>query len=324
MTTTDDARNNPRGVAIIGDPGRAAIAVPEGLPPTEAWPPDIAASEYAVGGITIRAASLRGVQHRHQRPGHQSAPRQDAFGIGSSADRRVIVAMVCDGVGDLDYSHEAANHVCNSLPWKILQGLGWQDAIFEVNNELVAMANSRKGDVAVGKGTMATTMMSATISYEASGYNVHLAWVGDSEAWSLDDNGAWVKLAPVEGRRLDTGITTGRTSALPSSAPTLTERDIFLTSGRIILMSDGVGTPLMMNTDIQETLGEWWKSPPNPFMFAAQVGFARMSFMDDRTAVGIWLTEAEKVGEETPYQDASAPADSSQNSTTEASQCLRP
>ena len=33
--------------------------------------------------------------------------------------------------------------------------------------------------------------------------------------------------------------------------------------------------------------------PPDPFTFAAQVGFARKSHMDDRTVVGIWPSPGE-------------------------------
>jgi len=60
-------------------------------------------------------------------------------------------------------------------------------------------------------------------------------------------------------------------------------------SGTIFLMSDGVGTPLAMNTEVQTTLANWWKNPPDPFTFARQVAFARKSFVDDRTVIGIWL-----------------------------------
>jgi hypothetical protein len=31
--------------------------------------------------------------------------------------------------------------------------------------------------------------------------------------------------------------------------------------------------------------------PPDPYTFAAQVGFARKSHIDDRTVVGIWSAE---------------------------------
>ena len=44
-----------------------------------------------------------------------------------------------------------------------------------------------------------------------------------------------------------------------------------------------------MSTEVQKTLAEWWGSPPDPYTFVQQVGFARQSFMDDRTAVGIWI-----------------------------------
>jgi hypothetical protein len=49
-----------------------------------------------------------------------------------------------------------------------------------------------------------------------------------------------------------------------------------------------VSNPLKWSHDVQEVLAGWWMQPPDPFTFAAQVGFARKSHMDDRTVVGIW------------------------------------
>ena len=53
-------------------------------------------------------------------------------------------------------------------------------------------------------------------------------------------------------------------------------------------MSDGVGNPLSYGPDVRAALAQWWARPPDPFTFAAQVGFAKRTHIDDRTAVGIW------------------------------------
>ena len=42
------------------------------------------------------------------------------------------------------------------------------------------------------------------------------------------------------------------------------------------------------------TLAAWWARPPDPLTFAAQVGFARKTHVDDRTVVGIWPDESDE------------------------------
>ena len=61
--------------------------------------------------------------------------------------------------------------------------------------------------------------------------------------------------------------------------------------GALFAMSDGVGNPLAWSTEVRATLAQWWSRPPDPLSFAAQVGFARKSHVDDRTVVGIWPDE---------------------------------
>jgi hypothetical protein len=58
--------------------------------------------------------------------------------------------------------------------------------------------------------------------------------------------------------------------------------------GALFAMSDGVSNPLAWSAEVRDTLASWWACPPEPLAFAAQVGFARKSHIDDRTAVGIW------------------------------------
>ncbi|HEY6789398.1 MAG TPA: protein phosphatase 2C domain-containing protein, partial [Trebonia sp.] len=86
----------------IGSPGRAALEVPDGPPPALIGPSDIEVSAASLPGIAIRAASVRGVQHRAQH-----TVRQDAFALGQFGGT-VAVAVVCDGVGSLERSDYAA------------------------------------------------------------------------------------------------------------------------------------------------------------------------------------------------------------------------
>ena len=270
----------------IGPPGRAANEIGGGVPPAEPWPPDIAASEYEVGPFTVRAGSVRGILHRHPR---NSEPRQDAYGLMYDQRTRTLIVVVCDGVGEFRYSHEAAAHVCRELPWYYLKSGSWNSAFFEANNSLMRLVESWPGSTGRDNGLMATTAVAAAVSAGDSGISGEIAWVGDSQAWVLDDESVWHLVAPVRSDQPDTEVVAGHTRALPSGC--LSVHTIPWPPGgrRVFLMSDGVGTPLEMSTEVQKTLAEWWGSPPDPYTFVQQVGFARQSFMDDRTAVGIWI-----------------------------------
>ena len=81
---------------------------------------------------------------------------------------------------------------------------------------------------------------------------------------------------------------------LPSADGSCSSRELIVPGGAIFLMSDGVGNPLRWSTEVQETLAEWWRQPPDPFSFAAQVAFARRSHTDDRTVIGIWPDGADR------------------------------
>jgi len=175
-------------VIAIGPPGRAANEIGGGVPPAEPWPPDIAASEYEVGPFTVRAGSVRGILHRHPR---NSEPRQDAYGLMYDQRTRTLIVVVCDGVGEFKYSHEAAAHVCRELPWYYLKSGSWNSAFFEANNSLMRLVESWPGSTGRDNDLMATTAVAAAVSAGDSGISGEIAWVGDSQAWVLDDESAW-------------------------------------------------------------------------------------------------------------------------------------
>ncbi len=96
----------------IGDPGRAAERIGEGKPsPFPGWP-DEHVTAVDAGGLTVRAASVRGLAHRAY-----GDPRQDACSVHVLHDAPgvPVVAVVCDGVGSLEHSHAAAGLVAEQL-----------------------------------------------------------------------------------------------------------------------------------------------------------------------------------------------------------------
>lgn len=269
----------------IGDPGRAAAGVGVGLPPREVWPSDIAVSEHASTQVSVRAASLRGVLHRNG----DGAPRQDAFAVAVRPTTEIVAGVVCDGVGSLAQSHVAANHVASSVLDDFLQGKDWTSSVASANDSLMEVQ---------ALGPMATTVVAVSIEPRADGMWVDAAGVGDSELWHLEES-HWKRiLPPLDGLDATGDVSTGKAKALPSTKIHVESWSGLIASGAIFLMSDGVGTPLAMSAMVRETLAQWWTSPPTAVNFAHQVGFAKASFVDDRTVVGFWLTKLSAIAEE--------------------------
>jgi hypothetical protein len=115
--------------------------------------------------------------------------------------------------------------------------------------------------------------------------------LGDTSAWQLrpDREMPWESLREV--KNAGSTIASSATAAVPliprQLPPPVSAR---LCPGEaLVLMSDGVGDPLGGGTgEVGASLASAWRLPPDPLNFAAQVGFARRTFDDDRTVVAIW------------------------------------
>ncbi|MCW2930720.1 MAG: hypothetical protein JWM19_1682 [Actinomycetia bacterium] len=262
----------------IGSPGRAALEVPDGPPPAMVGPSDIELSAASLPGILIRAASVRGVQHRAQH-----TVRQDAFALGQFGGT-VAVAVVCDGVGSLERSDHAAALVSRRLACHGVAGTPWPDAFAAVNTELAKAVAEFE---ATGSGAMATTAVSVSASWSNGWWLGEAAWVGDSPLWHLGDDGGW---RPVTlGIAADGQVYhSSGVRPMPTTDGSCSWCSFRCHGGALFAMTDGVGNPLAWASDVQDTLASWWARPPDPLTFAAQVGFARKAHIDDRTVVGIW------------------------------------
>jgi Protein phosphatase 2C len=255
----------------IGDPGRAAREVPDGAPPRPAGDSDVELSCAALSGMVVRAASCRGLAHRAR-----DKPRQDAFALATTSDPPGrLVAVVCDGVGEFDRSGEAARLVSRGLAGMTADGTAWPEAFGQVNDELLKKADQ-----------MATTAIAVVVRREGAEWAGEAAWVGDSTLWHLVD-GHWQLVTGTAGSDED-GYYSTSVRPLPSVGGTFGCREFRLRGGMLAVMTDGVSNPLRWSDQVQESLAAWWRQPPDPFTFAAQVGFARRSHVDDRTVVGVW------------------------------------
>jgi Protein phosphatase 2C len=292
----------------IGDPGREARELPAGPPADRPGLADVEISAAAVPGALLLAATVRGLQRRAR-----GEPRQDAFAIshhpGINESARVI-AVVCDGVGSLGRSEEAAALVSRRLACLGAAGLPWQEAFFRANEALREFVAESADEEGTDSATdfMATTAVALAVHREVRDWVGDLARVGDSTAWHLGDDSEWTRLSGPERDDETAWYSTAR--PLPSEDGDCTATLFRVSGGALFLMTDGVSNPLSWNSDVRETLAGWWARPPDPFSFAAQVGFARKTHTDDRTVIGIWPDKTENF-DDGRASSAEVPADHS-------------
>ncbi len=274
----------------IGAPGRAALEVSAGAPGARIGLGDVELSAATWRGVLIRGATCRGLHHRAL-----GEPRQDALAVGcrtSPPDDERVIAAVCDGVGSLRQSDEAATLASRRLVSLGAEGAPWPQAFARVNEEIRAAAEEalrvgNEDDPATG---MATTAVAASVRREGNDWAGEVAWIGDSALWHLDAESHWTLITEsARGDEGDDEYSWARVRPFPSADGAGTFRDFRLTGGALFLMTDGVANPLRWSSDVQAVLADWWVFAPDPFTFAAQVGFARRTHIDDRTVVGMWL-----------------------------------
>lgn len=265
----------------IGDPGRAAERIGPGRPsPFPDWP-DVDLHSTDALGLTVRAASVRGLAHRAY-----GSPRQDAYAV-RELDCGAVVVVVCDGVGSLEFSHEAAALAAAELPGLISELSGrtpdWPRIVAALSTRIREHADG----AAEQPRPMATTVVAAVVtSTGTGGYRAELGWVGDSAARLLR-GGVWTALT---AEAADGELLTGVTAALPAEHPEVRSCAVDLVSGdALFLMTDGVAVPLGSGGgEVGSALAQWWAAPPEAEVFGAQVAFERRTFDDDRTVVGLW------------------------------------
>lgn len=294
-----------RGTLCIGLPGRAAMELGAGLPPSLPSVSDYSLSECSTGGLEIRAASLRGLLHRYRKQ-----PRQDDFSVVHDPVSGITLIVVCDGVGSLPRSEQAAAFVTGRLSTYYLDERDWIRAVRKVNTELQDFAQAARQRLGSendpAETGMATTVVAVAIESGPAGHVAHLVWSDDSTGWTLSVDGDWACLT-AQPDDADGEIHTGSVRALPAPTPRLKVTTVPLDKGCLFIMTDGVGFPLATSSDVRDTLARWWIAPPDIFTFGRQVGFARQSHMDDRTVVGVWVTNPGNAGpsESNPSRETS-------------------
>lgn len=182
----------PSPPVLVGAP--RLTSTPTAFPTIDGATPDSVLDGGSTGRLVVRAASVRGDDHRFY-----GETRQDAFGIRAirtPAGDEILIVCVADGVGSEPMSHVGARKVCGRLAAglapvaeSLLTGPPDQrfghmvaTAIRELAGILTAEARSRS----IEPERLSTTVTCALIAMSADGVG-RVAWfrVGDSEAFTL-------------------------------------------------------------------------------------------------------------------------------------------
>jgi hypothetical protein len=136
---------------------------------------------------------------------------------------------------------------------------------------------------------MATTVSIAVLGLAPTNHG-HPLWganLGDTSIWLLAPDTGWRPFQAVKNDGAD--IHTSSVRALPVSSEPEPVFGHVRPGDALVVMSDGVGDALGRGTgEVGKQLAELWRKPPYDLDFASQVGFARKTYDDDRTAVALW------------------------------------
>jgi serine/threonine protein phosphatase PrpC len=254
--------------------------------------PDIVLDGADLGGLTVRAASLRGDDHRYY-----GEPRQDSVALWPLvlAGANTVLACVADGVGSQPNSHLGSDLVCSSLrdqiereaetwTWDGFGGLA-SGILERVAAKMACYAEEHR----LPPKTLSSTLVAAVVAVDpVDGRRRFVVMrLGDSTAFLLQGG----KLSEFGSPKTAGGqVVDSVTEALPGDPRAVIMAQGELSRGDVlILCSDGLSDP-MGNGEVKEQLIKWWSDEevPGILEFGWQLGFRAKSFGDDRSAVCIW------------------------------------
>ena len=270
----------------IGEP---AAPIEARLAAAEPYRPDTIADGGTAFGLTVRAASVRGLYKRYT-----GGPRQDDICLRLHADSETLIAAVADGVSGASRSDLGAALAVRYATASVARqldasggGTDWSRVFEEAAWALVEEHRRASGLVDAGveeaSGSLATTLLVATVC----GSKVDVAAVGDSPAFLLTGKDYHAVVA--EPERLD-GLIGGGVDALPRSAGAVSVSRCALEPGSVLLLcTDGLAMPLAGGGgEVGATLARELARPPDVVDFARLLDFSRSTYDDDRSLIAIW------------------------------------
>ncbi len=304
-----------RGPLTIGEPGPP---IDPRLSAAEPYRPDTVADGGTAFGLTVRAASVRGLGKRYG-----GGPRQDDVCLRAHVPTRTLIVGVADGVSGAARSDLAAalavRHAVSAVGRQLDHGrvdLDWTEVFDQAAWALVEEHRRERGNPNAGveeaAASLATTLIVAAISTgddphtdedeeergepasagesdrsEAEPCRVQLAAVGDSPAYVL----ARRKFELVVGDTDEAdGLVGGGVQALPRHARAVRASQRPFVAGEVLLVcTDGLSLPLADGRgEVGRTLARELSNPPDIVDFARLLDFSRSTYDDDRTLVAVW------------------------------------
>ena len=270
-----------RGPLTIGEP---SPAIEPRLAVADPYRPDTIADGGTAFGLTIRAASVRGLQKRFV-----GGPRQDDLCLGVHAATGTVIAAVADGVSAAPRSDLGAalavRYAAAAVARQLDAGaIDWPNVFEQAAWALL----SEEGRLEEDAGSLATTLLVAAVSVDDAGeVAVQAAAVGDSPAFRLRDRTYDVVVGP---RQEDGELIGGGVLALPRDARSPEVGACALDAGdALLLCTDGVALPLGADDgELGFTLARELARPPDVVDFARLLDFSRSTYDDDRTLIAVW------------------------------------
>jgi len=277
-----------RGPVTIGEP---AAAVEARLAAGEPYRPDTIADGGNVFGLTVRAASVRGLYKRYT-----GGPRQDDVCLRVHQASGTLVAAVADGVSGAARSGLGAALAVRYATAAVARQLDdragpldWASVFEHAAWSLVEEHRRASGDGGAGaeeaSESLATTLLVAAVR----GAEVEVAAVGDSPAFVLHGK----DYDPVVGssETVD-GFVGGGVESLPrfSGAGAVAVARRSLGSGEVLLLcTDGLAMPLAGGAgEVGRALARELARPPDVVDFARLLDFSRSTYDDDRSLIAVW------------------------------------
>jgi serine/threonine protein phosphatase PrpC len=284
----------PEPLVLYGQP--TLRSDPRGLPSIEPTVPDTVLDGADLDKLSIRAASLRGDDHRYM-----ARPRQDSMGMWQVTGATATAFLICaaDGVGSEPLSHLGAATACQLLREEIPERL---DALLDPQRDAEVPSLCRAMAERIGlrltdrarwldatPRTLSTTLVGALLDArpaDPARRRCVVFAVGDSTAFLLRD----LAFDPCLPEEVDGLIADPSTAALPGHIGQVGIQILTLQPTDVLMIcTDGLSGP-MRNATVRDQLAEWWSSPAIPSMpeFGWQLSFRAKSFGDDRTAICAW------------------------------------
>lgn len=254
-----------------------------------------------VSGHLVTSHRGSAVLHGTSRgPGHADfgEPCQDACGSRALSED-VVAIMAADGVSAGADSGVVAQHAIDVglallpiTPTGAVREIDMKAWIDALNAELAAKVESIAAERPGSTGNATTLAIAIIDLVERSAVVVR---VGDASAWLF---GASDALQPVlsSSKEQDDGLVSGKSTALPSRAPSVEGVIADLAeSSAILVCTDGIGDELVAGRSrYAQWLSRFLAVPVDPVSFAYAIGMRSRGATDDRGGAVCWLPAAKR------------------------------